>query len=496
MGIGRRVKNFLKEFFRERAFLLEEIFLVTILETELKNGVHQAIKKAKECLVPVLVSEVQKIEMIEPLFFFSAGNDKFMGERFFWKDPEAQTILVGVGHTKQIQSDDATDRFYYTENEWRELIKESIILKEEDIQGTGPIMFGGYSFDPLKGKSSLWSKFPDSLFHVPKHLLTVLNGEAYLTTNILCTQHDELSLIEKLHEERQILINNAKLQPIIQQSRMVEIREVVEPEEWKQSVRDLVVGLREDELKKVVLARELRASFDKRISVESVLMQLLEEQKASFTFAFESNGDCFIGASPERLVKKEGRNLYSTCLAGSIARGKTKAEDDQLGNTLLNDEKNLIEHQYVVDMIKEAMENECHDILIPHKPELMKMRDIQHLYTPVVGIGKADSSLLQIVNSLHPTPALGGLPQREAVNKIREIEQLDRGFYAAPIGWLDFEGNGEFAVAIRSALIQGDEASLFAGCGIVEDSDAESEYVETKIKFRPMLSALGGLNNE
>lgn len=482
--------------FRKEPFLLEEIFLVTILETELKNGVHQAIKKAKERLVPVLVSEVQKIEMIEPLFFFAASNEKFVGERFFWKDPADETILVGVGHCKQIQSADAAERFRYAENEWHQLIKEAIIIKENSQQGTGPIMFGGFSFDPLKDKSPLWSKYPDLLFHVPKHLLTVIGEEAYLTTNIICTQHDDLSIIEKLQEERQTLMKNAKLQPIIQQSRMVEIREVVEPEEWKQSVCNLVDELKEDKLKKVVLARELRASFEKRVSVESVLMKLLEEQKASFTFAFESNGDCFIGASPERLVKKEGRNLYSTCLAGSIARGKTEAEDERLGNTLLTDEKNLIEHQYVVEMIKEAMENECHEILIPHKPELMKMRDIQHLYTPVVGIGKADSSLLQIVNSLHPTPALGGLPQQAAVKKIREIELLDRGFYAAPIGWLDFEGNGEFAVAIRSALIQGDGASLFAGCGIVEDSDAESEYVETKIKFRPMLSALGGLNNE
>lgn len=470
--------------------------MVTILETELKNRVNQAIEKAKKHLVPVLVSEVQKIEQIEPLFFFAAGNEKYVGERFFWKDPSDETVLVGLGHCKQIQSVGTVDRFDYTEKEWRQFIKEAIILKDDSKQGTGPIMFGGFSFDPLKEKSSLWSKYPESLFHVPEHLLSVINGEAYLTTNILCTQHDDLSMVDKLLEERKALLTRAKTAPMLQQSRMMNMKEVVEPEVWKQSVYDLVDDLKEGALKKVVVARELRLSFDKNVSVEWVLKQLLNEQKASFTFAFESNGDCFIGASPERLVKKEGRNLFSTCLAGSIARGKTETEDEQLGETLLNDEKNLMEHQYVVDMIKEAMEKECNDILLPNKPTLMKMRDIQHLYTPVVGVGKADSSLLQIVNSLHPTPALGGLPQKAAVKKIREIEQLDRGYYAAPIGWIDFEGNGEFAVAIRSALIQADEASLFAGCGIVEDSDAESEYVETKIKFRPMLSALGGLKNE
>ncbi|HAQ08276.1 MAG TPA: isochorismate synthase, partial [Bacillus bacterium] len=154
--------------------------------------------------------------------------------------------------------------------------------------------------------------------------------------------------------------------------------------------------------------------------------------------------------------------------------------------------KNLIEHQYVVDMIKEAMRETCDEVILPDEPKLMKMKYIQHLYTPVVGKNREGTSLLHLVNRLHPTPALGGLPKKAAVEKIREVEQMDRGLYAAPIGWMDYQGNGEFAVAIRSGLIQGREASLFAGCGIVADSNAESEYTETSIKFRPMLTALGG----
>jgi menaquinone-specific isochorismate synthase len=122
----------------------------------------------------------------------------------------------------------------------------------------------------------------------------------------------------------------------------------------------------------------------------------------------------------------------------------------------------------------------------------MKMRDIQHLYTPVIGKSKKDTSLLLFVDRLHPTPALGGLPKAAAVDKIRQVEELDRGLYAGPLGWVDYKSNGEFAVSIRSGLIQGKETSLFAGCGIVADSDSESEYLETSLKFRPMLTALGG----
>lgn len=468
--------------------------MVTILETELKKGVGQAIERAKKSLVPILVSEVQKIDHIEPLAFFQAGQEKFLGERFFWKDPEDEIYLIGLGICEQIQTGKISNRFEKVEKEWNNLTKDAIIFNSAHKKGTGPIMFGGFSFDPLKNETSLWSKYAHSLFHIPQFLLTVVDGESYLTTNVVCTKHDDATMWQKIIQERQKILSLASLSVSHQDAMIMDKKEVVDPEQWKESVESLVADLRADELKKVVLARELRLYFNDEVSVDAVLPRLLKEQKGSFTFAFESNGDCFIGASPERLVKKEKEKLYSTCLAGSIARGKTEEEDEHLGKTLLNDDKNLIEHQYVVEMIKAGMEKVCQKVELPNHPSLLKMRDIQHLYTPIVGTSRKESSLLQVVDSLHPTPALGGLPQREAVEKIREIEDLDRGFYAAPLGWLDYQGNGEFAVAIRCALIQGNEASLFAGCGIVQDSDANSEYVETNIKFRPMLSAFGGLD--
>ena len=231
-------------------------------------------------------------------------------------------------------------------------------------------------------------------------------------------------------------------------------------------------------------------------SPASILSRLQKEQPTSYLFAIKNENDCFLGATPERLVKRHDGKFYSTCLAGSIRRGKTKEEDDQLGNELLNDKKNLHEHAVVVHMIKDAMAACCEEVIASDQPQLYKVKDIQHLYTPVVGKAKEGVSLLQMVKKLHPTPALGGYPKEEAIKKIREVEHLDRGWYAAPVGWIDFAGNGEFAVAIRSGLLQGKEASLFAGCGIVGDSDPITEYNETLMKFRPMLSALGGKGND
>ncbi|MDR7000453.1 isochorismate synthase [Neobacillus niacini] len=465
--------------------------MVTIHELELKERGLLALIRAKKLGRSILVSEVHQMDRINPFTFFMLGKERYLGERFFWKDPMDDMVIAGIGITKQIQSDQATDRFFLVDNEWQNFLKDSFIYNPYSELGIGPVMFGGFSFDPHKPKTDLWSKYSDSLFHIPKYMLSIIKGQTFLTTNIVCTPNDDESLFTKVLDERNQFLLSINQKTETKSAALLKMKEI-SPESWKASVDEVVKDLKIGSLKKVVLARELRLFFDDLVEPESVLNRLFEQQKDSYLFVFESNGDCFIGATPERLIKKQDDHIFSTCLAGSISRGQTEEEDDLLGETLLNDKKNLIEHGFVVEMIKEALEESCEEMILPDKPHLMKIRDIQHLYTPVVGKAKIDASLLHIVDRLHPTPALGGLPKKEAVEKIREVEKLDRGFYAAPLGWVDYRENGEFAVAIRSGLIQGNEVSLFAGCGVVADSESESEYLETGLKFRPMLRALGG----
>ncbi|WP_066310844.1 isochorismate synthase MenF [Bacillus sp. FJAT-29814] len=465
--------------------------MVTIQETEIIERGIMAINRAKELGRPILLSEVRKMDKINPLSFFNKGQDCYYGERFFWKDPSDEILLIGLGITHQIQSDQAADRFVHVEQEWERFLKDSIVFNPDSEIGVGPVIFGGFSFDPYKEKTRLWSQYAESLFYLPVYMVSIIRGQAYLTTNIVCTPDDNHTLMAKMLDERNQLLASLYQSADSDPAELLETREI-SPEAWKEAVTGIVNELNDGPLKKVVLARELRLKFDSKVEAGMVLERLNEQQHESYIFALEANGDCFLGASPERLVKKQGNEIFSTCLAGSISRGKTTEEDAMLGEQLLHDQKNLIEHQYVVEMIKEALEEYCDQIILPEKPRLMKNRDIQHLYTPVIGKCGNNTSLLLLVERLHPTPALGGLPKQEAVEKIRQVEELDRGFYAAPIGWLDYQGNGEFAVAIRSGLIQGSEASLFAGCGVVADSDSESEYLETGLKFRPMLRALGG----
>ncbi|MCA1032497.1 isochorismate synthase [Bacillus timonensis] len=441
---------------------------------------------------PKIISIVKQIKDVDPLIFFAAGKKRYQGERFFWQSPSKKHIFVGLGSSYKIEAINSPNRFQHMEEEWKELMGQHELIGHSNVFGTGPILFGGFSFDPLKHKTNLWKNFKDGMFSLPTILLSVIEGKVWLTKNIVVTEEIEEKITEFEKIEREILDNN-ELFPKEQQGKHITELDI-EPEKWKSTVGQVAYDIQQNEIEKVVLAREIRIKSNQLIDPEQVLANLREEQPHSYLFAFESVEDCFIGASPERLVKKEGKQIKSTCLAGSIARGTTLIEDEELEKHLLNDRKNLVEHHLVVEMIKEAMEEVCHSVSTPASPGIYKMRDIQHLYTPVKGEVKQETSLLSIVERLHPTPALGGFPKQKAIEKIRSVELLDRGWYASPIGWIDLHNNGEFAVAIRSGLLQGYEASLFAGCGIVGDSTPESEYKETQIKFKPMLSAIGGTN--
>ncbi|WKB37346.1 isochorismate synthase [Terrilactibacillus sp. S3-3] len=257
------------------------------------------------------------------------------------------------------------------------------------------------------------------------------------------------------------------------------------------AVHQAIEEIKKRRLKKVVLSRIMTAESSERLDPVNVLGRLHRRQPDCTLFAFERNSSIFLGATPEWLIKKSGGEVQTMCLAGTIKRGADEKEDRALENELLADEKNLAEHQFVVTRITEVMNTYCDEVECSSKPIIYKAGQVQHLCTPVTGKLKKGVSLLELVENLHPTPALGGLPKEEAVKAIRIYENYERGWYGAPIGWVDIEGNGAFAVAIRSGLIKGKQAVLFAGCGIVADSEPAREYEETKIKFKPMLDALG-----
>lgn len=446
----------------------------------------------------MLISQVSKVEAVDPLSFFAAGLQHYEGERFYWADPARDNVLVGLGHEYEIEAHGG-ERFEQVTRSWQALLRSAIVEDDLAPQGTGPLLFGGFSFDPKATKTSLWKSFPDASLVLPTFLLTVMDGEYWLTVNRFIEHKDDAEVeTERLHNEVNHLIVKSR-RIVEQQQKETEssahsLRDI-DPDIWKGAVEEATRQIRAGVMDKVALAREIRVQLTAPIHVSDILRRLCDEQEESFIFAIERGDDCFVGASPERLVKRIGDKFYSMCLASSIGRGATKEEDTRLGQELLQNERFRLEHEIVVQMIKEAMETGCEHVHVPAAPTLFKAKYIQHLYTPVVGKVRSGTGLLSMVKKLHPTPALGGYPQKKAVEKIRELEALDRGWYAAPVGWIDQNGNGEFIGAIRCGLIRGVEVSLFVGNGIVGDSDVESEFAETQLKPRPMLSALGGIRS-
>lgn len=433
--------------------------------------------------------ETIEVSRLSALAFFAAGEEHFKGKRFYWQNREKTFTLVGLGHAYVIQNALQEGRFDAVEAQWNALTKQ-IVMEDYEQQ---PILFGGFTFDPQNKLEGEWSNFPTAFFAVATYQLVLHNDKAYVSIHLITDEEDCSVTFDQLRKQRDTLIHAAQVKEVKTYAKPIMTNyEERYKEQYLQSIHRVTSLIRAKEAEKVVIARSLKLQFKQHFTSPLALSHIVHEQPESYLFGLEHQHSLFFGASPERLVKVEHGKAYSACVAGSIRRGATAEEDEQLGQSLLKDAKNLGEHRYVVEMIAEVFERNCSFSKVPSHPKLLKIRDIQHLYTPVEGQLKKQATILQLIKHLHPTPALGGVPRQEALSIIRQYESMNRGFYAAPIGWVDAAGNGEFAVAIRSAMLTGSEAYLYAGGGIVADSEAQSEYEETLVKFRPMLRALGG----
>ena len=240
------------------------------------------------------------------------------------------------------------------------------------------------------------------------------------------------------------------------------------------------------DLRKVVLARDVFGRADRPIDTRAVLARLSARYPDCYTFSCAG----LVGATPELLIRRDGDEVRSLVLAGTMPRGDTDEEDARLAAALLASAKEAEEHFYAADSVRQVLAPLCDELEVPAGPELLTLPNVHHLGTRVVGRLAADRSALALAAALHPTAAVGGDPPEVAVDLIRELENMDRGRYAGPVGWMDAHGNGEWGIALRCAQLDGRTARLIAGCGIVAGSDPAAELAETLSKFRPMRTAL------
>jgi isochorismate synthase len=268
--------------------------------------------------------------------------------------------------------------------------------------------------------------------------------------------------------------------------------------EWRTAVAEAVEAIgqaspsaeRDDDLRKVVLSRSVIVRSDSAPNGFDLVHHLETTYPRCFGFGWQTGAATFVGASPELLVRSVGGAVTSNPLAGSAPRGEGEEEDRALAEGLMRSPKDRIEHRLVVDDVVGRLAPYVVEVAVPDGPSLKRMASVQHLSTPVSGILTAPTHVLELVDSLHPTPAVGGTPRARAVSFIDKVEGFDRGWYAGGVGWVDGSGEGEFAIALRCGLIEGTEAHIYAGAGIVADSDPEAELLETRLKLRPLLELL------
>lgn len=265
------------------------------------------------------------------------------------------------------------------------------------------------------------------------------------------------------------------------------IRAGVDPDRWCAAVAEATERIRSGALTKVVLARRLDIESDVRFDAAELLGRLRETNPSALCFAV----DDFVGASPELLVSRIGEIVRAQPMAGTTARTGEPEADQRRAAELLASEKNRTEHQITIDAVHEAVLPWCSYLDAEPSPSVVPAGPVQHLATVVEGrLSRPAPSVLQLVAALHPTPAVGGWPRDRAIELIAELEATDRGRYAGPVGWVDAAGNGAWAVGIRSVQLSGTSASLFAGVGVVADSEPASEFDETRSKAQAMLSTL------
>ncbi len=356
-----------------------------------------------------------------------------------------------------------------------------------DGRGPGAQLVGGLAFAEGSTNES-WTGFGDGRFVLPRWEVRVQAGRAWFCLNIDLS-HDQDTQVPVQEYDDLVASFQAEHATLARaQSAMERVRHMGK-DEWCALVEAAKDEIASGALHKVVLARRSVVETTRALDVQQVLLNLERAFPGCFLFSFQGEGqgkNHFVGASPERLVALQGHQFYADALAGSVDPARPDAE-----GWLRESHKDRQEHAFVVDEIVERVKLLCTELNVPKEPALKRLKNIVHLHTPISGRLKSRIHVLELLSILHPTPAVCGVPVDRARTWIETNEPMGRGWYAGPVGWFDESGQGEFAVALRSGLIAERRAELFAGGGIVRDSDPASEYDETSVKLNAMLSALG-----
>ena len=374
---------------------------------------------------------------------------------------------------------------------WRDVVAAGALDETSGVPGSGPLAVGGLPFTPGLPLDRAWSGLGPAGLSVPAISLARGGGECWLTVNALVAPDDTIeSLLEAIEQRLRRL--RVKPLPLFDPAPAggTVVRSVMPPAHYEEAVARAVQRIRSGELEKIVLAREVEVTAAVDYDPGALFGVLRDAFASCFVYATGRGETTFIGASPELLVRREGARASTVALAGSTRRSADPAVDDHLGEQLLRSDKDREENVIVARRIVRALRPHAVWVTAAPEPGLVRVANIQHLGLPIRAQLARPLGALELAALLHPTPAVGGEPWSVAGPLIPALEGFDRGLYAAPLGWSDASGDGEFCVGLRCALLTGPRARLFAGAGIVRDSDPAAELAETEVKLGALLPLL------
>ncbi len=407
------------------------------------------------------------------------------GRTFVWSSAWTGLRRLAVGTALDLTGHRSV-RFEQVSESWRQCRAGALL----GGSGREPAVVGGFRFDE---RDASGSSLPDALMWLPTAELTQTRDsvpELTLNAWIHPAGSADDAVTAALDAVRRLASDDptAADQP---RPRLLSLQETPSRRDWLQLVRRALAAIDHGTFSKVVLARQISATYKRPIAVAPVLAALLDQHSVGAVFGAQLGGSWFIGRTPECLLRLDGERVQTHGLAGSLPRDPDPVRDRQLRENLLSDPKLEREHTIVADYIMATLREHFRDVHTTVANPVLKLADIQHLQTGIsAGDPLSRPDPLRLAGALHPTPALGGYPCARALRWLHDNEPFDRDWYAAPIGWIDSDG-GELAVGIRSALINATTATVYAGCGIVRGSDPEDEYRETCVKMRQMLAVLG-----
>jgi menaquinone-specific isochorismate synthase len=411
---------------------------------------------------------------------------------FYLERPVDEEAVAGAEAVAQA-SFDGPERFERVKAFAAEVLENTIVVGDLNEPFSGPHFFTAFTFDDYVAPESA---FRAGTVFLPRWQVSRSQGKYGAVANLRIDADSDLdAMVARVwgaygkfgafdYLPESLKVSPAVAAPAIKRTELA-------PDNFRHAVEQALVEIRAGDYEKIVLARGIELEADAPWEPMVALNRLRERFSGCFTFSFGGGAArSFIGATPERLLQVRAGKLLTEAIAGSAPRGLTAGEDAKYGRALLESEKDQREHACVRDSILRRLKKVGVDAMAEPEPRLLPLANVQHLRTRISAEVGESVHVLDILPEMHPTPAVGGTPRAAAVSRIADLEQMDRGLYAGVIGWFNYLNEGEMVVGIRSALIEGRTARLYAGAGVVEGSDAAKEMRETEMKLNALLGAL------